>query len=34
MDLIQFAKNLGYGDISKPDLYLVNHMYLDENAES
>ena len=34
MDLVQFAKELGYGDITKPDNYDVNLMYVDESGET
>ena len=33
MDLLQFAKELGYGDISKADNYDVNLMYVGEDGE-
>ena len=33
MDLLQFAKELGYGDISKADKYDVELMYVGEDGE-
>ena len=33
MDLVRFAKELGYGDISTADNYDVKHMYVGEDGE-
>ena len=33
MDLVQFAKDLGYGDITLPDKYDVQYMYVGEDGE-
>ena len=33
MDLVDFAKELGYGDISKADNYQVHMMYVGEDGD-
>ena len=33
MELVQFAKNLGYGDITQSDAYDVSMMYVGEDGE-
>jgi len=33
MELVDFAKELGYGDISKADNYKVEMMYVGEDGE-
>ena len=32
MDLLDFAKDLGYGDITHADKYDVQYMYVDEDG--